>query len=135
MEKNLRTYPSKGLIIALSCVVLISIGMLILFVLINENIGFKIFMYVMFGAFIIGSLIVLVDQLTHYVEIEGDCFIKHLLLFKKKINIEEIDKVVLKNDFFDVYVNNKKFTYFSADTEEGKKIIKYLDSKRVKINW
>ena len=135
MEPKYRTYPSKGLVIALTCVIVISIGMVVLFALINENIGFKIFMFVMFTIFIVGSLIVLLDQLTHYVEVEGEAFIKHLLLLKKRINIEDIEKINFKNGFFDVYVKGKKFAYFSSDTEEGKQIIKYLDSKRVKINW
>lgn len=135
MENKYRTYPSKGLIIALSCVLVISIGMLVLFIVINENIALKIFMYVMFAIFIIASTIVLLDQLTHYVEVDGECFKKHLLFMTKTININEIEKISYKNDFFDVFVKGKKFAYFSADTEEGKRIIKYLDSKRVNIKW
>ena len=135
MEERYRTYPSKGFVIALIVTFVVSIAMFIGFIFIQESLWFKVFVMIFFGIFIVGSLIVLLDQTTHYVEVSGNDFIKHLLFIKKKISIDDIVKIELKNGFFEVYVKDKKFTYFSSDTNDGKKIIKYLDSKRVNIKW
>ncbi len=136
MENNYRTHPSKGFVIALTVVLLGSIGATIGIIFVNEALWFKIFIYVFTTIFIIGSSILLIDQLTHYVEIKDGYFIKHLLFKKTKVKIEDIEKIENnKKGFYEVYVNNKKLTYFLSDTEDGKNIIRYLDSQKVNIKW
>ncbi|MCR5740991.1 MAG: hypothetical protein K6G38_00800 [Gammaproteobacteria bacterium] len=135
MNKNVRTYPVKAFVIALIVVFLGSIGVSVGFIFVDEATAFRVVIWIFMGIFAIGSLIVLLDQLTHYIELSDEYYIKHLLFFKKKYEYKDIQKVSLKKGFFEVYVSDRVVSYFSQDTKESGQIIKILESKKIKIEW
>ena len=110
MNKNkLRTRPSKGLIVFLSIAIAISSGALVLFIIDRSNLFISILVYIFAGMFVIGGLVVLLDQLFRYIELVEDKLIDHIFFKKNVLAVAKITKVTLKKGMYEIYSKKGKF--------------------------
>ena len=128
-----RTRPIKGLLIFLPIVILMSTAMILLFALTKQNIVVSILVYVFCGAFIVLSLIVLLDQLFHYTELQGDILINQIIFVRKKVKVENITKIVFKDEMYLVFVGKKQFCVISSRVSGGNEIIVALERQGVRM--
>ena len=124
-----RTKPIKGLLIFLPIVIVFSAGAIVLFALTKQNIVFSIMVYIFCGAFILLSLILLLDQLFHYTELKGDILINQILFVRKKIKVEKITKIILKDEMYFIFVGQKQFCVISTRIRGSNEIIVALERK------
>lgn len=122
-----RTKPIKGLLIFLPIVLLASAGAIVLFALTQEVSFFSILVYIFCGAFILLSLILLLDQLFHYTELSGDTLINQIIVVRKKIKVANITKIILKDEMYYVYAGSKQFCVISTRIRGGNEIIIALE--------
>ena len=133
---SVRTYPIKGLVIFMTIAFLVSLGMIILMVFLNNEMWvIRILVWIVCGIFVIASGIILVQQLLFYSEVDDEYFIKHAMFSKNKIAFRRIDKLVNNNGFYDIYVDNKKISSIPTNTKESQQIIVIMEKKGVKIEW
>ena len=128
-----RTKPIKGLMIFLPIVILLSTAMVLLFALTKQNIVVSILVYVFCGAFIVFSLILLLDQLFHYTELQGDVLINQIIFVRKKVKVENITKIVFKDEMYLVFVGKKQFCVISSRISGGNEIIVALERQGVRM--
>ena len=128
-----RTKPLKGLLIFLPIVILLSTAMVLLFALTKQNIVVSIMVYIFCGAFIILSLILLLDQLFHYTELRGDILINQIIFVRKKVMVENITKIVFKDEMYLVFVGKKQFCVISSRISGGNEIIVALERQGVRM--
>ena len=124
-----RTKPIKGLLIFLPIVIVFSVGAILLFVLTKQELVFSIMVYIFCGAFILLSLIILLDQLFHYTELRGDVLINHIIFARKKIKVEKITKIILKDEMYFIFVGQKQFCVISTRIRGANEIIVALERK------
>lgn len=124
-----RTKPVKGLLIFLPIVIVFSAGAIVLFALTKQNIVFSVMVYIFCGAFILLSLILLLDQLFHYTELRGDILINQILFIRKKIKVEKITKIILKDEMYFIFVGQKQFCVISTRIRGANEIIVALERK------
>lgn len=128
-----RTKPLKGLLIFLPIVILLSTAMVLLFALTKQNIVVSIMVYIFCGAFIILSLMLLLDQLFHYTELRGDILINQIIFVRKKVMVENITKIVFKDEMYLVFVGKKQFCVISSRISGGNEIIVALERQGVRM--
>ena len=124
-----RTKPIKGLLIFLPIVIIFSIGAILLFALTKQELVFSIMVYIFCGAFILLSLIILLDQLFHYTELRGDDLINQMIVARKKIKVEKITKIILKDEMYFIFVGQKQFCVISTRIRGANEIIVALERK------
>lgn len=124
-----RTKPIKGLVIFLPIVILLSAGAIVLFALTDQNFVFSLLVYIFCGAFVILSLILLLDQLFHYTELRGDELINQIIFVRKKVKIEKISKIILKDEMYFIFVGKKQFCIMSTRVRGASEIIVALERK------
>lgn len=135
---KIRTYPIKSLTIFLSICFVVSVGMIVLFSLpfmAKEQWIIRILIWVFCSIFALASGIVLFNQLFYYVEVKEDVFIKHEFLIKKKVKFQNIQRIKNVDGFYEIYVNNRRFASFTANTFEAQQMIVYMEKNKVKIDW
>ena len=133
---HIRTYPIKGLVIFLSICFVVSVGMIVLMAFLTSEMWvIRIVTWVMCGIFALASGTVLIYQLFFYPEIKDDYFIKHVFLGYQRIKIENIERLVNNNGFYDIYVKGRKICSFSTNTKESQEMVVYLEKRGVKIDW
>ena len=114
----------------------VSLGAIIGFAFFKDEwILIRILIWIFCSIFVVASGIILVQQLTCYVEVTDEYFIKHFLLAKTRIPYSKISRIINQNGFYDIYVENRKFASFTADTKEGQEIILFLEKKQIRIDW
>ena len=114
----------------------VSLGAIIGFIFYKDEwILIRVLIWIFCSIFLVASGIILVQQLTCYIEVTDEYLIKHFLLAKTKIPFKKINRIINQNGFYDIYVDNKKIAYFSADTKEAQEIILFLEKKQVRIDW
>lgn len=126
-----RTKPIKGLLIALSIVIAISSAVIVLFALTKQNIVISIMVYIFCGVFVLLSLIMLIDQLFHYTELNGDTLINNIVFVRKKVKVANISKIILKDEMYLVFVGKKQFCVISTRIKGGNEIIVALERQGV----
>ena len=126
-----RTKPIKGLLIALSIVIVISSAVIVLFALTKQNIVISIMVYIFCGVFVLLSLIMLIDQLFHYTELNGDTLINNIVFVRKKVKVANISKIILKDEMYLVFVGKKQFCVISTRIKGGNEIIVALERQGV----
>ena len=126
-----RTKPIKGLLIALSIVIAISSAVIVLFALFKQNIVISIMVYIFCGVFVLLSLIMLIDQLFHYTELNGDTLINNIVFVRKKVKVANISKIILKDEMYLVFVGKKQFCVISTRIKGGNEIIVALERQGV----
>lgn len=124
-----RTRPIKGLLIFLPIVIVLSAGAILLFALTKQELVFSIMVYIFCGAFILISLIILLDQLFHYTELSGDVLINQIIFVRKKIKVEKITKIILKDEMYFIFVEQKQFCVISTRIRGANEIIVALERK------
>lgn len=124
-----RTKPIKGLLIFLPIVIVFSTGAILLFALTKQELVFSIMVYIFCGAFILLSLIILLDQLFHYTELRGDVLINQIIFVRKKIKVEKITKIILKDEMYFIFVGQKQFCVISTRIRGANEIIVALERK------
>ena len=126
-----RTKPIKGLLIALSIVIAISSAVIVLFALTKQNIVISVMVYIFCGVFVLLSLIMLIDQLFHYTELNGDTLINNIVFVRKKAKVANISKIILKDEMYLVFVGKKQFCVISTRIKGGNEIIVALERQGV----
>jgi len=135
-EERIRTYPVKGLVIFLSIAFVVSLGMIILMAFLKDEMWvIRILVWILCSIFTLASGTMLIQQLFFYIEVRGDYFIKHFMLSSHKIPLKNIDKIVNKDGWYDIYVEGKKIVSFATNTKESQEMIIYLEKHGVKIDW
>ena len=124
-----RTKPIKGLLIFLPIVIIFSIGAILLFALTKQELVFSIIVYIFCGAFILFASILLLDQLFHYTELRGDVLINQIIFVRKKVKVEKITKIILKDEMYFVFVGQKQFCVISTRIRGANEIIVALERK------
>ena len=122
-----RTKPLKGLLIFLPIVIVFSAGAILLFALTKQNFVFSLLVYIFCGAFVLLSLILLLDQLFHYTELRGDTLINQIIVVRKKVKVSRITKIILKDEMYYIFVGQKQFCVISARIPGGNEIIIALE--------
>ena len=127
MRSKIRTLPIKGLLIFLPIVIISSIGMVLLFALTKQNLLMSILVYIFCGAFAGLGLALLLDQLFHYTMIDDDVLINQIIFVRKKIKVEQITKIILKDEMYLIFVGKKQFAVISTRVRGGNEIILALE--------
>jgi hypothetical protein len=127
MRSKIRTLPIKGLLIFLPIVIISSIGMILLFAFTKQNLLMSILVYIFCGAFAALGLALLLDQLFHYTMIDDDVLINQIIFVRKKIKVEQITKIILKDEMYLIFVGKKQFAVISTRVRGGNEIILALE--------
>ncbi|MDD5933892.1 MAG: hypothetical protein PUC70_06425 [bacterium] len=107
---KVRTTIQKRPVIFSSIVMSICIITIVLCAIFESYSSIGLVVYVFCSIFIICAIPIIADQLFHYLEIDGEYLINHILFIKKKIKISNIKDVVLIDDFYIIYdKDGKKF--------------------------
>lgn len=128
-NNKLRTQPIKGLCIFLLIAILLSLGVMIYFIIAfnEELLIFKILIFIFCPMFIILGAIALCDQLFHYVEIEGEKVINHVMWNKHTLKISHIDKIEICDGIYTIYGKGRKFATFPSQIKGSNEIIICLE--------
>ena len=94
-NQEIRTYPSKGLIIFLSVVIFVSLAMSVVNYFVVDNLALKITLWVFFAIFFVLSLVVLLNEAINYLSFdeESKILIIHKFIIKKKIPLNELSRI------------------------------------------
>ena len=128
-----RTKPITGLIIFASIAVLVSLAGLIIFIIDRSNLSISILVYIFASMFIVGGLVVILEQLGRYVEVKEDKLIYRNFLKKSVISTSKIKKVSLNQGVYEVYIGKKKFCTFPSRVDGAAEIIIALSRQGVEI--
>lgn len=129
-----RTKPIIGLIIFASIAVLVSLAGLIIFIIDRSNLFISILVYIFASLFIVGGLVVVLEQLGRYVEVKEDKLIYRNFLKKSVIPTSKIKKVSLNQGVYEVYIGKKKFCTFPSRVDGAAEIIIALARQGVEID-
>ena len=73
----------------------------------------------------------LIDQLFHYTELNGDTLINNIVFVRKKVKVANISKIILKDEMYLVFVGKKQFCVISTRIKGGNEIIVALERQGV----
>ncbi|MFA7032504.1 MAG: hypothetical protein WC201_02975 [Bacilli bacterium] len=133
-EKKLRTQPIKGLIIFLIIDITISMIALGYFIYDVSNLFISILVYIFGGMFFIIGVVVLLDQLFHYVEVKNDSLVNHILWKKYVLPFEKIKRVILVDEMYHVYSKKKRFCVMPSHVRGSNEIIIYLERQGISLS-
>ena len=129
-----RTKPIYGLVIFASIGVLVSLTGLIIFIIDRSNLFISILVYIFASLFIVGGILVILEQTLRYVEVRENKLIYRNFLKKRIISVEKIKKVSIKQGIYEVYVGKKIFCTFPSRVDGAAEIIVALDRQGVEID-
>ena len=95
----------------------------------------RILVFIFCGLFVFASGFMLCNQVFFYIGVDEENLYKHVMFGKHTIPLKKIDRIVNADDFYTVYVKNKKLVSFATNTKESAEIIVFLEKKGVKIEW
>ena len=112
LENTIKTRHSKGFIIFLSIIIVLSAGSSVLLWFIEKNLALAVTFQIFLGIFFILACIVLIYHLLDYTMVKGDMIIRRYFFSIKKAKIKDIDRLVKrrKDEMLYVYVDGRKFT-------------------------
>ena len=128
-----RTQPIYGLVIFAGIAVVVSIGAIILFSIDMSNLFISILVFIFGGLFSIGGIAVIIDQLTHYVEVKENDLINHVFLAKHVLPISEIRKIKNNKEIYEVYSKKGKFCTIPSHLKGVDTIMFALSRRGVEI--
>ena len=131
--KGIRTKPIKGFVIFLSIVFVFSVGAILLFALTDQDAFFSVLVYIFCGAFSALSLFMLCVQLFNYVELKDSVLIKHIMFIRKKAEISQIEKIILKDEMYIFYVKKERFAVMSSRIAGANEIIVALEQRGIHV--
>lgn len=132
-----RTYPSKGLIIFLSAVLLLSTLVIIGVMFLVDIMALKIVLIIFCSIFIVLSIIVLIGEAFNYLSVdkENKCLIIHKFITKKKVPLNELSRIENKDGFY-IFSKGKKELYRIGTNVTGvNTLIIELERCGINIKW
>ena len=130
---KIRTKPVRGLIIFALIASLVSIGAIVLFAIDRSNLFISILVFIFGGLFAMGGLLIVFDQLFHYVELKEDLLINHVFFIKKVLEINKINRITLKQGMYEVYTKKARFCTIPSRLNGADKIIIGLSRRGVNV--
>ena len=139
MKQNdeIRTYPSKGLILFLSGVILFAALSIVGLIFLVDNMALKIVLIIFCAIFIVLSLIVLLMEGINYLSIDEDNkqLIIHRFMIKKKIPLNEISRIENSEGFY-IFSKGKKELYrVGVNVNGANTLVVRLERWGIKIQW
>ena len=139
MKQNdeIRTYPSKGLILFLSGVILFAALSIVGLIFLVDNMALKIVLIIFCAIFIVLSLIVLLMEGINYLSIDEDNkqLIIHKFMIKKKIPLNEISRIENSNGFYVISKGHKEIYRIGTEVNGVSTLIVILEKRGIKIKW
>ena len=136
-KNEIRTYPSKGLIIFLSVVIVVSLLMSVANYFLVDVLALKIVLWIFFVIFFVLSLVVLLNEAIIYLSFNEDNkeLVIHKFIIKKKIPLKEISRIDNNNGFY-VFLKEDQEIYRVGTQVTGVNIlIVKLEKCGIKIKW
>ncbi|MCR5506138.1 MAG: hypothetical protein K6F07_04000 [Bacilli bacterium] len=111
LDNTIRTRRSKGFIIFLVAVIVLSGGSSVLLWFIEKNIALAVAFQIFLAIFFVLACIVLLYHLLDYTMVKGDEISRRYFFSVKRAKIKDIDRLVKrkKDQMLYVYVNGVKF--------------------------
>ena len=138
-QSDIRTYPSKGLIIFLLIVIAFSIGAIVLtaLLLLKDNLALSIILWLFCGVFLVLSLIVLLFEAINYLSLDENNkqLIIHKFLIKKKIPANEISGIENNEGFYIFHQGKKELYRIGTQVQGANTLIVKLERWGIKIKW
>ena len=136
-NQEIRTYPSKGLIIFLSVVIFVSLAMSVVNYFVVDNLALKITLWVFFAIFFILSLVVLLNEAINYVSFneESGALTIHKFIIKKKIQLTEISRIDNIEGFYIFYKDDQEIYRLGTQVKGVNTLIVKLERCGIKIKW
>lgn len=125
----IRSSFSKGLLIFLISMWVLTAGFAVLTYFLIKELAFAVFSYIFCGIFNVIALFLIIDTITNYVVVEGNKITKHSFLLKKTIKVKNITKIIHKDNTYYIYVDKKKFvTLNDRDPQTNKMLFQFEKS-------
>lgn len=134
----IRTYPVKGLVIFLSIVIgvclLVGVGN---YFLIKDILALQIVIWIFCGVFLILSLIVLLKEAIVYIYFDEKAkeIVIQDFLHKKKIRLDELRRVEVKDGFYIFFKGNKEFYRMGTERTGANNLVVALEKNGANIKW
>ena len=133
----IRTYPSRGLIIFLSVVIIMSLGTSIGVYFLVDALALKIVIWIFCAIFFVLSIIVLINEAILYLSVSKneDCLVLHKFLRNKKIKFSELTSVENKEGYY-VFLHGEKEIHRIGTSVNGiSPLMVELERRGIKIKW
>ena len=133
----IRTYPSRGLIIFLSVVIIMSLGTSIGVYFLVDTLALKIVIWIFCAIFFVLSIIVLINEAILYLSVSKneDCLVLHKFLRNKKIKFSELTSVENKEGYY-VFLHGEKEIHRIGTSVNGiSPLMVELERRGIKIKW
>ena len=133
----IRTYPSRGLIIFLSVVIIMSLGTSIGVYFLVDTLALKIVIWIFCAIFFVLSIIVLINEAILYLSVSKneDCLVLHKFLRNKKIKFNELTSVENKEGYY-VFLHGEKEIHRIGTSVNGiSPLMVELERRGIKIKW
>ena len=131
-SNDIRTYPSKGLILFLSGVILFGALCIVGTVFLVDNMALKIVLIVFCAIFIVLSLIVLLMEAINYLSLDetNQQLVVHKFIVQKKIPLTKVSRVEVKDQN-----GQKELHRTGVDVVGANTLIVHLERCGIKIKW
>ena len=130
---TIRTTRSKGLIIFLSVMFVVTAAFIVLIAIFEKGSVFGILGYIMCGIFNIISLFLLISALTDFVEVKGNNITTQTLFVRKKAQVSAISKIVHDKNFYIIYIKDKVFTSLNDRDPETQKMLFQFEKQGINL--
>ena len=133
----IRTYPSRGLIIFLSVVIIMSLGTSIGVYFLVDALALKIVIWIFCAIFFVLSIIVLINEAILYLSVSKneDCLVLHKFLRNRKIKFSELTSVENKEGYY-VFLHGEKEIHRIGTSVNGiSPLMVELERRGIKIKW
>ena len=133
----IRTYPSRGLIIFLSVVIIMSLGTSVGVYFLVDTLALKIVIWIFCAIFFVLSIIVLINEAILYLSVSKneDCLVLHKFLRNKKIKFSELTSVENKEGYY-VFLHGEKEIHRIGTSVNGiSPLMVELERRGIKIKW
>ena len=136
-NNEIRTYPSKGLIIFLSGVIAFAAIIIVLVAFLVDNLALKIILIIFCAIFVILSLIVLLFEGVNYLSLDetNKELIIHKFLSKKKILLTDVSRIETQEGFYIFFKGSKELYRIGVNTDGVNTLIVHLERCGIKIKW
>ena len=120
LENTIKTRHSKGFILFLSIIIVLSAGSSVLVWFIENNLALAVAFQIFLGIFFVLACIVLLYHLLDYTMVKGDTIIRRYFFSVRRAKMKDIDRLVRrrKDEMLYVYVDGRKFTALDPTQKE-----------------
>ena len=131
---KIRSSYSKKFLAFLISMFVLTAGFIVLIALVEKTSGLAIVGYIMCGAFNIISIILIINTVFDYVEVDGEKIIKVVAFVKKEQLIKKITKIEHKDNFYLIYISEKLFTSLNDRDPETAKMLFHFEKCGIDIS-